>query len=110
MSDQPPTATRTAAAANRMQTGTSDQKKALRKRELLAAIRGKWGKFSEQELSDLKNEDDLAVQLTAKYGIEMDIARRDIAALMNGRSFQAPTSAVRPGEASPLGEHHSVGR
>lgn len=74
-------------ATNRMQAQTDRQKRALQKREVLAAISGKWGKFSEQELSDLKNEDDLAVQLAAKYGIEKDIAQRDVSALLNGRTF-----------------------
>ena len=40
----------------------------------VSAIGGKWGKFSERELSDLKNEDDLAMQLVTKYGLEEDIA------------------------------------
>lgn len=96
-------------ATNRIKSWTDAQKKALQKRELLAAIGGRWGKFSEQELSDLESEDDLAVQLAAKYGLEEDIARRDIAAFMNGRSFQAP-AAARPGEVLPLRLRHSAGR
>ncbi|MBN9086539.1 MAG: hypothetical protein J0J01_06495 [Reyranella sp.] len=81
MTDQPST------APNRMQARTDGQKRALQKREVLAAIGGKWGKFSEQELSDLKNEDDLAVQVAAKYGIEKAIAQRDVADLLNGRAL-----------------------
>jgi hypothetical protein len=81
MADQPST------ALNRMQARTDNQKRALHRREVLAAIGGKWGKFSEQELSDLKNEDDLAQQVAAKYGIEKDIAQRDVAALLNGRTL-----------------------
>lgn len=81
MPDQSSTAT------ERMQAQTDGQKRALQRREVLAAISGKWGKFSEQELSDLKNEDDLAVQLAAKYGIDKEIAQRDVAALLNGRTF-----------------------
>lgn len=81
MTDQPSTAT------DRMQARIDHQKRVLRKREVLAAIGGKWGKFSEQELSDLKNEDDLAVQVATKYGIVKDIAQRDVAALLNGRTL-----------------------
>jgi hypothetical protein len=81
MADQPST------AINRMQALTDGQKRALHKREVLAAISGKWGKFSEQELSDLKDEDDLAVQVAAKYGLEKDIAQHDVAALLNGRAL-----------------------
>jgi len=110
MSDKSLTATTTAAATNRVQAWADAQRKALQKRELLAEIGGKWGKFSEQELSDLKNEDDLAVQLAAKYGIEADTARREIAALMNGRSFQPPAAAVEPGKVLPLRGRHSAGR
>jgi len=111
MSDKSLTATTAAAATNRVQAWTGTQKKALQKRDLLAAIGGKWGKFSEQELSDLKSEDDLAVQLATKYGLGEDIARRDIAAVMNGRSFQAPAAAAtEPGEVVLLRERRSTGR
>jgi hypothetical protein len=89
MTDQPPiaTATTTEAATIRMHTLTAEQSEALRKRALLAEIRGKWGKFSEQELSDLKNGDDLAAQIAAKYGLDKDIAQRDVTALLKGRAF-----------------------
>jgi hypothetical protein len=110
MNDKSLTAITTAAASNRMQAWTVAQKEALQKRELLAAIRSKWGKFGEQELSDLKNENDLAMQLIAKYGLEEDVARRDVAALMNGRSFQAQTTAVKTGEVVPLRARRSAGR
>ena len=87
MTDKPTTATTTAAATNRMQTLTDGQNAAVQKRALLADIRGKWGKFSEQELSDLKDSDDLAAQRAAKYGLAQDVARRDVTALLNGRVF-----------------------
>jgi hypothetical protein len=67
MTDKSLTATTTAAASN-TQTQTDDQKKGLKTRELLATERGKWSEVSEQELSNLKNKDDLAVQVSAKYG------------------------------------------
>ena len=87
MTDQPTTATTTAAATNRMQTLTDGQNAALQKRALLADIGGKWGKFTEQELSDLKSGDDLAAQVAAKYGLAQDVAQRDVTAVLNGRAF-----------------------
>lgn len=77
----------TAAAANRLQPLNENQTKAMQKRALLADIAGKWGKFSEQELADLKSGDDLAAQIATKYGLARDVAQRDVAALLNGRTF-----------------------
>lgn len=52
---------------------------------VLKEIRAKWGKFSEQELSALKNNDDVVTQLAAKYGLEKPQAQQDVDALMKGR-------------------------
>lgn len=82
MPDQSSTVTTNAAAANRMQDTPAAAKKALR-----ADIGGKWGKFSAQELTDLKNSDDLVTQLVAKYGLHKDAAQRDAAAVVKGRPF-----------------------
>jgi hypothetical protein len=87
MTDQPTTATTTAAATNRMQPENDEPNQAMQKRSLLADIGGKWGKFTQQELSDLKSGDDLATQVAAKYGLEKDIAQRDVTTLLNGRAF-----------------------
>jgi hypothetical protein len=84
MTDKP--ATTTAATTARVPLN-DDQSKALQKRALLADIGGKWGKFSEQELADLKSGDDLAAQVAAKYGLAQDIAQRDVAAVLKGRAF-----------------------
>jgi hypothetical protein len=48
-------------------------------------IRTKWGKFSDEDLSALKDNNDLVRQLAAKYGIENTQAQRDVDALLNGR-------------------------
>jgi hypothetical protein len=82
MTDQPSTATTSAAAANRMQDNPAYQKKLLR-----ADIGSRWGKFSEQELTDLKDNDDLVSQLVTKYGLEKDAASRAAAAVVHGRAF-----------------------
>jgi hypothetical protein len=45
------------------------------------------GKFSEQDLSSLKHNDDLVTQLVAKYGLEKSQAQQDVDALMKGRQI-----------------------
>jgi hypothetical protein len=54
---------------------------------VLTEIRAKWGKFSEQDLSALKGNDDLVAQLAAKYGLEKAQAQRDVDGLMKGRQI-----------------------
>ena len=56
-------------------------------RMLRSEIGNKWGKFTPQELTDLKNNDDLVAALVAKYGLEKDAATRDAAAVVQGRPF-----------------------
>jgi hypothetical protein len=50
-------------------------------------IRTTWGKFSEEDLSALKDNNDLVTQLAAKYGMENTQAQRDVDALLNGRQI-----------------------
>lgn len=50
-------------------------------------IGSKWGKFTTDELTKLKNNDDLVAQLVTKYGLAKDAATRDAAALVKGRAF-----------------------
>ncbi len=52
---------------------------------LLKEICAKWSKFSEQDASALKSNDDLVTQVVAKYGTEQAQAKRDVDALMKGR-------------------------
>jgi hypothetical protein len=54
---------------------------------VLKEIGAKWGKFSEQDLSALKNKDDVVTQVVAKYSLAKDQAQRDVDALMNGRQI-----------------------
>ena len=55
------------------------------KQIVLKEIGSKWGKFSEQDLSALKGNDDLVTQVVAKYGLEKAQAQRDVDALLKGR-------------------------
>ena len=57
------------------------------KQVVLTEIRAKWGKFSEQDLSALKGNNDLVTQLVAKYGLDKAQAQRDVDNLMKGRQF-----------------------
>ena len=59
------------------------------KQEVLNDIRAKWGKFSEQELSALKGSDDLASQVSAKYGIKPDQAKSEVDVVLKGRKIGA---------------------
>jgi hypothetical protein len=66
-----------------MQEKPTDQKQIL-----LADIGNKWSKFTKQELHDLRNNYELAIQVAAKYGLEEDAAQHEVAVLLKGRSFQ----------------------
>ena len=65
----------------------SNKTAAETKQIVISEIRAKWGKFSEQELSSLKNKDDLVTQIVAKYGLEKSLAQRDVDDLMKGRQI-----------------------
>ncbi len=54
---------------------------------VLKDIRGKWGKFSEQDLSALTSNDDIVTQLVAKYGFDKAQAQLDVDALMRDRQI-----------------------
>ena len=54
---------------------------------VLKEIGSKWNKFSEQDLSALKGNDDLVTQLAAKYGLDKVQAQRDVDGLMKGRQI-----------------------
>jgi hypothetical protein len=85
MTDQPNT---TAAAMPAAPTVAAASAQAANdKKLLLQDIRVKWGKFTEQELGDLKSNDDLVTQLAARYGLEKDAAQRDVDAMLKGRNI-----------------------
>jgi hypothetical protein len=55
------------------------------KQIVLKEIGAKWGKFSEQDLSALKGNDDVVHRVVARYGLEKAQAQRDVDALLKGR-------------------------
>jgi hypothetical protein len=52
---------------------------------VLKEISAKWGKFSEQDLSALKDKDDVVAQIVAKYGYDKQQVQRDVDSLIKGR-------------------------
>ena len=50
-------------------------------------IQQKWSKFSAQEITALKDKDDLVVQVQAKYALDKTQAQRDVDAFARGRQL-----------------------
>ena len=50
-------------------------------------IQQKWGKFSAQEISALKDKDDLVAQVQTKYALDKAQAQRDVDAFAKGRQL-----------------------
>jgi hypothetical protein len=71
-------------SANTQSAGTPSETSAKGMRPEIAA---KWGKFSTQEISDLKDKDDLVAQVQTKYGIDKAQAQRDVDAFAKGRAL-----------------------
>jgi uncharacterized protein YjbJ (UPF0337 family) len=57
------------------------------KRSILGDIRTTWGKFSEDDLSRLRSNDDLVTEIAARYNIDKAQAQRDVDAMMRGRQI-----------------------
>ena len=50
-------------------------------------IQQKWGKFSAQEITALKDKDDLVAQVQAKYSLDKAQAQRDVDTFAKGRQL-----------------------
>jgi hypothetical protein len=57
------------------------------KRIILEEIRHKWKNLSEQDLSSLRNSDDLVIQLQAKYGLSKRYAGYEVDNFLKCRTF-----------------------
>ena len=55
--------------------------------EMRSEIAIKWPKFSQEEVRDLKNTDDLVSQVQAKYQLDKAQAQKDVDAFANGRQL-----------------------
>jgi hypothetical protein len=68
-------------------TAAKPEASADTKQIVLKDIGAKWDKFSAQDLSALKSNDDLVMQVVAKYGLEKAQAQRDVDAVLKGRQI-----------------------
>ena len=50
-------------------------------------VGAKWNKFSEQDLSALKDRDDLVREVASRYGIEKSEAQHDVDFVLKGRQI-----------------------
>jgi hypothetical protein len=48
-------------------------------------VGAKWSKLSEQDLSALKDRDDLVREVVSRYGLEKGDAQRDVDSVLRGR-------------------------
>jgi hypothetical protein len=60
--------------------GSAEASRAVRRE-----VEAKWDKLSEQDLSALKDRDDLVQKIVARYGIETSEAQRDVDLVLMGR-------------------------
>jgi hypothetical protein len=54
-------------------------------RTIRCEVGAKWDKFSEQDLSALRDRDDLVQEIVSRYGIETSEAQRDVDLVLKGR-------------------------
>jgi hypothetical protein len=87
-----------------MNVATGPAPSADAKQIILKEIGAKWGKFSQHDLSSLKNADDLVPQVIAKYGLVKSIAQRVVDALMKDR-LSEPRLSPRGRRNAASGNH-----
>ena len=73
---------------NTMNPSTNTQNTPDASQMIRKDIQAKWSKFSEQELTSLKNKDELVNHVVAKYGLDKPQALRDVDALFKGREYR----------------------
>ena len=55
-------------------------------------IRAKWGRFDNEEIAALKNNDNLVAELQLRYKLNRTEAQRDVDMFAYGRQLMTPTS------------------
>ena len=70
-------------------TSANPQSQEQNKQAVFKDIAAKWSKFSEQDVSALKDKADLVSQVVAKYGLEQAQAQREVDAVLKGRQIGA---------------------
>jgi hypothetical protein len=74
-----------AASKARADGGVASSGSAETRRTIRREVGAKWDKFSEQDLSALKDRDDLVQEIVSRYGIETSEAQRDVDLILKGR-------------------------
>lgn len=59
------------------------------RKDVLNAVGARWKRLSPQEISALRTSRELIALVVAKYGIKTNAARRDVEALLDGRTLTA---------------------
>ena len=70
-----------------MKTQSQDAKTQAAATGMRGEIQQRWGKFDAQEITDLKDRDDLVAQVQAKYSLDKFQAERDVDAFAKGRQL-----------------------
>jgi len=73
---------------NTMNPSTNTQNTPDASQMIRKDIQAKWSKFSDQELTSLKNKDELVNHVVVKYGLDKPQALRDVDALFKGREYR----------------------
>jgi hypothetical protein len=79
----PKAASKAHADRNTASLDTSAAARQIVRREVGA----RWSRFSEQDLSALKDRDDLVRAVVSRYGVEMSEAQRDVDSVLQGRQI-----------------------
>ena len=59
------------------------------RKDVLNAVSARWKRLSPQEISALRTSRELIALIVDKYGIKTNAARRDVEALLDGRTLTA---------------------
>jgi len=59
------------------------------RKDVLNAVSARWKRLSPQEISALRTSRELIALVVDKYGIKTNAARRDVEALLDGRTLTA---------------------
>jgi hypothetical protein len=61
-------------------------------------VGARWNKLSEQDLSALKDRDDLVREVVSRYGVEKSEAQRDVDSLLKGRPISCGPYTAMSGD------------
>jgi hypothetical protein len=80
--------TKTVASKARADRNTASPDRSAANRQIVRKeVGAKWSKFSEQDLSALKDRDDLVSQVVSRYGVDKSEAQRDVDSILKGRQI-----------------------